>query len=473
MKYFPHIVFFVCLCSNTAAGVLPRANKQVSVILPDFGAEVRTFDEPDKKPVKWWPHVINAAWGDGRGGPERRGGWLDNNWKLVDYIDRTADYTTHEYLRHRGIWYEVYGSNEYQETIHFREDGARKLFWDNGIARDMNGERVLSQHYNVKVKWWAERVGWNAYIVCNNAPRWSAVINYDWLTSPLLGFAISQDNIGGPTSRIGAGGHGRYCDYCNARFFHHLETTGRLPEFRRKYKHIRDYVQENLMDVVRQLPPHTKHRFDAFESELLAKLCSPPVMSEYQKFLYLSHLHNFVRYYRDVKLVAKRVAREYDVHGNQGGGFIGPNPYQVMLSDFVDTVWFESGGISTYDIFKHRWNNAWGSLRYRMGRAMTRGRKPFMSMTAFYKHTPDIVELKKDENEKTGKRENETKIGEVLSSMLLKTFGIWTPTNFLKTRKRDCHFLSVAKGRILHTKKGGLGGGEGKASPWLVPPKQR
>jgi len=34
-------------------------------------------------------------------------------------------------------------------------------------------------------------------------------------------------------------------------------------------------------------------------------------------------------------------------------------------------------------------------------------------------------------------------------------------------------FLSVAKGRTLHTKKGGLGGGEGKASPWLVPPKQR
>ena len=385
-----HFAFIACLCITF--GALPDADEQVSVTLPDFGAELRAFDEPDGKAVGWWPHIINAGWGGGRGGPERNGGWLDKNWILIDYLDRSADYTTHEYLKHRGIWYEVYGSNEYQETIHFHEDGARELLWDNGIARDMNGERVLSQHYNMKVDWWAERIGWNAYIVCNNAPRWWAIINYDWLTSPLLGFAISQDNIGGPTSRIGAGGHGRYCDHCNARFFHHLKVTNRLPEFRQKYDHIRDYVQDNLMDVIQQLPPYTKHRFNEEESELLSRLCEPPVMSEYQKFLYLSHLHNFVRYYRDAKLLAERTGREYDVHGNQGGGFIGPNPYQVALSDFVDTVWFESSGLSTYDIFRYGWNNAWGSFRYIIGRAMTRGRRPFMSMTRFHKRTPDIVE---------------------------------------------------------------------------------
>ena len=256
----------------------------------------------------------------------------------------------------------------------------------------MTGERVLSQHYNVKVKSWADRVGWNAFIVCNNAPRWSAVINYDWLTSPLLGFAMSQDNIGGPTSRIGAGGHGRYCDHCNAKFLHHLTATNRLPEFRRQYKHIRDYVGANLMDVVRGLPPHQKHRWNADEAQLLAKMCEPPVMSEYLKFLYLSHLHNFIRYYRDVKLTAGRMGRQYDVHGNQGGSFIGPNPYQVALADFVDTVWFESKGLSGYDVFKHGWNNSAGSFRYKMGWAMTQGRKPFMSMTGFHKHSADMVE---------------------------------------------------------------------------------
>ena len=385
-----YFAFIACFCITF--GVLPDADEPVSVILPDFGAELRAFDEIDGKAVEWWPHIINAGWGGGRGGPERNGGWLDKNWMLIDYLDRSADYTTHEYLKHRGIWYEVYGSNEYQETIHFNEEGARELLWQNGIARDMNGERVLSQYYNMEVDWWAESIGWNAYIVCNNAPRWWAMINYDWLTSPLLGFAISQDNIGGPTSRIGAGGHGRYCDHCNARFFHYLKITGRLPEFREKYSHIRDYVQDNLMDVIQQLPPYTNHRFNEDESELLSRLCEPPVMSEYQKFLYLSHLHNFVRYYRDAKLLAERTGREYDVHGNQGGWFIGPNPYQVALSDFVDTVWFESSGFSSYDIFRYDWNNAWGSFRYVMGRAMTRGRRPFMSMTTFHKDTPDIVE---------------------------------------------------------------------------------
>ncbi len=395
MRYSICLAFLAFLsncCVSSAIGILPETDKQISVTFPDFSAELRGFDEHDREPVKRWPHIINAGWGEGRGGPERNGGWLDKNWKLIDYLDRSADYTTHDYLKNRGIWYEVYGSNEYQETIHFHEDGARELLWDNGIARDMNNQRVLSPQYNTSVQWWKEKIGWDAYIVCNNAPRWSSIINYDWLTSPLLGYAISQDNIGGPTSRIGAGGHGRYCDFCNEKFFHYLKLNDRLPEFREKYSHIRDYVQDNLMDVVQQLPPITRHRFNSEEAELLAKLCAPPVMSEYQRFLYISHLHNFVRYYRDAKLLAKRLGREYDVHGNQGGGFLGPNPYQVALSDFVDTVWYESSGLSTYDIFKYGWNNSWGSFRYAIGRAMTQGERPFMSMTRFHKRSPDIVE---------------------------------------------------------------------------------
>lgn len=371
---------------------LPRASQPIQVTLPDFGAELRRFDAPEREPVPWWPHVVNAGWGGGRGGPERNGGWLDRHWPLVDYIDRSGDYTTHEYLTHRGIWYEVYGNNEYQETIHFHEEGARKLFWDNGIARDMTGQRVLSADYNMSVPWWKEKIGWEAFITCNNAPRWWSVINYDWLTSPLLGHAMSQDNIGGPTSRIGAGGHGRYCDHCSAKFFHYLTSTGRLPEFRAKYRNIRDYVEENLADVLKQLPPNTRPRWDAKEADLYARLCAPPVMSEYQKFLYLSHLHNFLRYYEDAKVVARRQGRPYDVHGNQGGGFIGPNPYQIALADFVDTIWFETAGMTAYDNFQHHWHNAFGPQRYQMCYAMSRGRKPVMCMSRFDKLAPDLVE---------------------------------------------------------------------------------
>ena len=165
------------IAPGTLAGELPRAGEAVEVTRPDLAAELRRFDAPRREPVAWWPHVVNAGWGGGRGGPERNGGWLDRNWMLVDYLDRSGDYTTHGYLTHRGIWYEVYGSNEYQETIHFHEEGARKYFWDNGIARDMLGRRVLSADYNMSVPWWAAKIGWEAFITCNNAPRWWAVFN--------------------------------------------------------------------------------------------------------------------------------------------------------------------------------------------------------------------------------------------------------------------------------------------------------
>ncbi len=379
-------------CSTACAVPLPTSGEKVTVSLPDYGAELRAFNAPVEHPVSWWPHVINAGWGEGRGGPERTGGWIDKHWQLIDYLDRSADYTANDWLRFRGIWYEVYGSNEYQESIHFWEPGARKLLWDNGIARDYKGDRALSADYNTSVAWWKERIGWDAYITCNNAPRWSAIIDHDLLTSPLLGFATSQDNIGGPTSRIGYGSHGRYCDWCNAKFRHYLTVTNRLPDFRTRYSNIRDYVQGNLMDVIRQLPPLSPWTFDLKQSQVIAKLGAPPVMSEYLKFLYLSHLHNFMRYYQDLKRVAAGLGREFDVHGNQGGSAIGSNPYQVALADFVDTVWFESSGISAYDMFRWHWYNADGAFRYVMGRAMTRGRKPFMSMTAFGKRTPHIVE---------------------------------------------------------------------------------
>ncbi len=392
MRSAKRIAAFAWAAACAAAGAADSTSKALRVILPDYLRDVRTFNDPLARPVSWTRYVVNAGWGGGRGAPARKGGWIDKHFELIDYIDRSGDYVSHHWLRHRGVWHEVYGSNEYQETIHFVEKGARALFWNNGVAQDPFGERVLSPQYNTKVAWWKKRVGWDAFIVCNNAPRWSAVINYDLLTSPLFGDAMSQDNIGGPLTRIGAGSHGRYCDYCNRKFFHYLRSTGRLPEFRRRYARVRDYVRERLSGLIRSLPPYsTKGRFSAAEAERIRKLCDDPVMAEYMKFLYISHLHNFMRYYREEKLVARRAGREFDVHGNMGGGFVGGDAYQIALADFVDTIWFESAGQSTYDLFMHHWHNAWGAFRFEMGRAMTRGVKLLMCMSKFHKATPDLV----------------------------------------------------------------------------------
>jgi len=348
------------LCTSICWAVeLPKSEEKAEVILPDYGADLRAFDYSDKHPISWHEFMLNAGYGEGRGGPSRQPGkWFDQNWILCDYLDRSGDYISHDYLKHRGIPYEVYGSNEYQETIHFHESLALPLFSDNGIARDYNNELVMSQHYNLTVESWAAKQDFNAYIVCNNAPRWSSVINYDLLASPLLGFACSQDNIGGPVSRIGSGSRGRYCDFCNRKFMHYLETQGKLAEFRARYQHIRDYVQDNVMDVFAKLPPNVK--WNEFEHPQVQAICDDPVMAEYQKFLFMSHAHNLMRYYLDQKAVAERLGVEYDVHGNQAGGFLGLNAYPLLLSQFVDQAWFESAGLSQYDIFKYGWHNAAG-----------------------------------------------------------------------------------------------------------------
>ncbi|MEA3403046.1 MAG: hypothetical protein U9R79_17525 [Armatimonadota bacterium] len=378
------------LCVGSAGAVeLPVADEEPQVVLPDYAAELRAFDYIDQHPISWHSFMVNAGYGEGRGGPDRQPGrWFDENWILCDYLDRTGDYASHQYLRHRGIPFEVYGYNEYQETIHFHEDQALPLFRDNGIARDYNDELVMSSHYNLTVESWAAKQDFNAYIVCNNAPRWSSVINYDWLASPLIGHAISQDNIGGPVSRIGSGTRGRYCDFCNRKFFHYLETEGLLPQFREQYDHIRDYVQDHLDDFP-MLDPDLA--WNEIEHEGVAAICDDPVMAQYQKFLYISHAHNLMRYVLDAKVLAERLGIEFDCHGNQAGGFLGHNPYPLLISEFVDHAWFESSGLSQYDIFRYGWHNAHGAMRFVLGLASAPG-KPVLCMTKLRKEEPELLE---------------------------------------------------------------------------------
>ncbi len=389
MRLWAVVLPTVLLASCVHAIELPVADEEPQVLLPDYAAELRAFDYPDEHPISWHSFMVNAGYGTGRGGPGRRpGAFMDENWILCDYLDRSGDYVSHEWLKHRGMPFEVYGYNEYQETIHFHEEQALPLFRDNGIARDYDGELVMSSHYNLSVESWAATQDFNAYIVCNNAPRWSAVINYDWLGSPLIGSAISQDNIGGPLSRIGSGTRGRYCDWCNRKFMHYLETEGLLPEFRERYDHIQDYVSERLDDFP-MLQADLK--WNEITHEGVAAITDDPVLAEYQKFLFIAHAHNLMRYYLDNKVLAERLGIEFDCHGNQAGGFLGMNSYPLLISEFVDQVWFESAGLTQYDVFKYGWHNAHGVMRFVLGLASA-ANKPVLCMTKLRKNEPELVE---------------------------------------------------------------------------------
>jgi len=393
----PILLVTAILATGQVAAPLGRSDEKPVVLLPDYGAEVRAFNDPLEHEISWHRHLVNASMHDERKASSPRP--RENDWFFVDYIDRTNYDSAHGFFKHRGIRHDGYGDHEYQETLALAEEGARKLLWDNGIARCPSGERVVAPGFNMSNPQWAKARGFNCFIVCNNAPRWSAMIDYGWLRSPLIAYAISQDNIGGPISRTGAGSLGRFCDYCNLKFNHHLELTGRLPEYRRRYKNIRDYVtgNEKLMSVLKQLPPHVRWSVGKLKPAF-EQLYEDEVLAEYHKFLHIAHLHAFMGYYRDNQLVAARFGREYDVHGNQGGGWPGFDPYSVLISNFVDTIWFESYGLTDYDLLQRGRINAWGPWRFQLGDAMALGRKPVFFMSKVWTKKPAVIELEMAEH---------------------------------------------------------------------------
>ena len=75
-------------------------------------------------------------------------------------------------------------------------------------------------------------------------------------------------------------------------FFHHLETTGRLAEFRKRYAHIRDYIQDRHMELFRRLPSLSSRAevkmggdffavdFNPLEREILSKVQSVKNLAE-------------------------------------------------------------------------------------------------------------------------------------------------------------------------------------------------
>ncbi len=114
----------------------------VEIVLPDYMAEVLAFEA---SPPAWNEGIVNMGWGGGRGGPERRDGWIadPSNWLLFDAFDRSADHRGQGWLERRGIFYDVTETNEYNEALHF----VNPLNWfgRNGLARDLDHQHVKSQ----------------------------------------------------------------------------------------------------------------------------------------------------------------------------------------------------------------------------------------------------------------------------------------------------------------------------------------
>jgi len=344
---------------------------------PDVAAELREFTP---SPPAWSADVVNALYGEGTVAVvERQSGWLANpeHWELVDYVDRAYNYQTHGWLARRGIAAEHYGYNEFQETLALQPEGAVELLGQRGLARGLFGELVPDPNLKPPA---------HGYIADPLEPRWSAMLRYDQAPSPLIGDALSQDNISGPIGRMGPSAVGRFGD-ADARGFAAWRTAHGEPPV-----DLRAYARAHAGALFAQLPPYVAPAsYDGRRASAAAQaICEDPVLADHQLFLHAANLQVFSRLYTNLRQIADHAGRAYDIHGNLGGGLFGMDAYSVALAPLVDTVWGEGGSNASFDL-QHGFWNAWSSLRLEMAVALARGRAVQYMVNPENWRTPDLL----------------------------------------------------------------------------------
>ena len=361
-----------------AAATLPQG-APVEPRVTDAAAELRGFVPA---PPAWSGEVVNAVLGEGSPGQvERRSGFLaaPERWALVDYVDRAYNYATHGWLARRGTAAEHYGFNEYQETLHLRPEAALALFGERGLARGPMGELVIDPLRTETGR---------SYIADPIEPRWSALLAYDMAASPLLGDAISQDNLGVSTWSMGPSALGSYSDAAARGFAAWRAARGEPP-----VAPIRSYLREHFTPSIAALSPYLRPApADARRASSAARaLCADPVFADFQLYRQAANLAVWKRLYTDLRSIAARAGRDFDAHGNLSGSLLGPDPYPLSLAPLVDLPWFESSGLAEYDQFQHGWWNANGALRMEFALGAGAPDRPALFLANPQKKTADLM----------------------------------------------------------------------------------
>ncbi|MEW6355222.1 MAG: hypothetical protein AB1696_02775 [Planctomycetota bacterium] len=186
---------------------------------------------------------------------------------------------------------------------------------EHGVAVDVEGKQVLF------LSWGGEKG--NAWVVCNNAPRWHEFHKQDLLdavkrkTTDLM----RQDNIGMVPGIVRDGG---FCKGCRAAFVKYMEERWAAGEA--KDCRIEDIEKFDLAKYFRD-KKYVGHPAVALDD---------PIVCEYVRFLNLSNL----RMWDDTVRAAKQIRPEIPVCGNQGCAAM--NCYStVLLSQPNDLIFLE------------------------------------------------------------------------------------------------------------------------------------
>jgi hypothetical protein len=210
------------------------------------------------------------------------------------------------------------GSREYQELYHADVkpgetwDELVRRYWDDGFARGLDGEPYMDST-------WAE----GGYFMCHASTRW----HEDFLETTLGELegrqGIAQDNIGVPA--LWKGGFA-FCPLCEERFAEMLRT--RYDPATREGWGIGTDGKFSVREFILR---HSLHGKRALRSL---------VVREYIKFYHRLQIGAWADCALRIRERAPREPTPYLINGNLIGA-MGPDPYPVMLTPWVDAVYME------------------------------------------------------------------------------------------------------------------------------------
>ncbi|MEA5126681.1 MAG: hypothetical protein VB074_00705 [Proteiniphilum sp.] len=245
----------------------------------------------------------------------------DNRQALIDKLDPDA-VAGHNgiYLNWDGFYTDkgilVGGGNWEQEYNHISiHDPVLAEFEDNGIARDIDGEKIKTHPL------------WPGFQMCHNAPAY-----HDYFLKRVTRIApevsiFTQDNINMPSFQ--GWGKGCFCKWCRIKFKDWLKENKNLGIV--KKTKITDFSSFDIAEYVDEVKTIVSGKGDDV-------ILADPILKSYLLFQYDSQLKLWKESVDKIKLSANH---PIIVMGNQYGNN-GEKPYSVALSQIGDVVCTES-----------------------------------------------------------------------------------------------------------------------------------
>jgi len=247
-----------------------------------------------------------------------------------------------------GVRVASWGKVEYDACIDW--DKRLEEFKKTAACRDIDGKVVPRKGYPPFT-----------YRMCHHSPVW-----HEYQKSGLLRIldendALGQDNLCNPTFR---GPKDQcYCPYCQRDFRIYLKKRFSPEQLARMLPC--PVEKFSIADYIKRIRP-TRPGF---------KLLDDPAAREFVRAQYIAGKGFIADLAASIRRKARERNRVVPFFGNQGSAWGGTRfpVFSVVISDIVDAQCLED---DLHEPYRRTSRSAWGTLQYRLMRAVTLGRKP-------------------------------------------------------------------------------------------------